>query len=65
MSLKAFHFVFVTVAILMCFGLSFREYRTQPSAGILLLGIGSTLAGLGLVLYAKALLKKLKGINLS
>ena len=66
MSLKAIHIVFVTVSILLCLGFgtwSFVRYFEEPRALDLAFGIGSILAGIGLVFYGRYVLKKLKDIS--
>jgi len=66
MSLKPFHIVFVTASILLAFGFgvwSFFAYRDQGATADLVYGIGSSLAGIALVIYAKAILRKLKNIS--
>jgi hypothetical protein len=64
MSLKAFHVVFITAASAMAFGVGvwmLREYRA-PEGGIkeLVFGISSLIAGVGLLVYERFFLKKLK-----
>jgi hypothetical protein len=64
MSLKAFHVIFITAASALALGFGvwmLRDYR-QPdgSTGDLLLGIGSLIAGVGLLVYERYFLKKLK-----
>ena len=66
MSLKAFHIVFVTASILLAFGFgiwSFLDYQDQGAKADLIYGIGSALAGIALLIYAKAVLRKLKNIS--
>jgi hypothetical protein len=66
MSLKAFHIVFVTASILLAFGFgvwSLLDYRDHGRAAELIGGIVSLLAGVGLIIYAKAILRKLKNIS--
>ena len=66
MSLKAFHIVFVTASILLAFGFgiwSFFTYKDQGAIGDLIYGVGSSLAGIALMIYAKAILRKLKNIS--
>jgi ABC-type uncharacterized transport system permease subunit len=66
MSLKAFHILFITVSTLMCFGVAgwaFREYSLLGGAGWLAFGIGSALCGVGLLVYGRYFLKKLKHIS--
>ena len=66
MSLKAFHIVFVIASILLAFGFgvwSYFDYRDQGATADLICAIGSTLAGIILVIYFKAVLRKLKNIS--
>jgi len=66
MSLKAFHIVFVTASILLAFGFgvwSLLDYRDHGKGAELIGGIVSLLAGVGLIFYAKAILRKLKNIS--
>ena len=66
MSLKAFHIAFVTVSILLAFGVAGWSVATYASRGgfwLLVFGAGWLLAGLGLILYGKAILKKLRHIS--
>lgn len=63
MSLKAFHIVFVVASILMSFGVAawgVRHYQVERQLADLLLSVLSLLAGVGLVFYARAVLRKLK-----
>jgi len=66
MSLKAFHIVFVTASILLAFGFgawSFLNYKDDGRTLDLVFGIGSVAAGIGLVIYERMILRKLKGIS--
>ncbi|PYJ87502.1 MAG: hypothetical protein DME22_01395 [Verrucomicrobia bacterium] len=66
MSLKAFHIVFVIASILLAFGFgawSYFDYRDQGATADLVYAIASTLAGVILVIYFKAVLRKLKNIS--
>lgn len=66
MSLKAFHIVFVTAAILLAvlFGIwSLVGYFHGGTIGDLLFGLGSFAAAVALVFYEKYALKKLKDIS--
>lgn len=66
MSLKAFHIVFVTAAILLAFffgGWLLHDYFATREAAELVVGILSILAGVGLVFYGKSILRKLKHIS--
>ena len=66
MSLKAFHVVFITASILLAFGFgawSYFDYKDQGKTMDLIYAIGSTLAGIALVIYFKFDLRKLKNIS--
>jgi hypothetical protein len=67
MSLKAFHLVFITAAILMALGCAvwgFRAYWSPEGGAMdLAFGIGSVLVAVGLVLYERYFLKKLKNVS--
>ena len=66
MSLKAFHIVFVTVSILLAFGCgiwSVLNFRVSGSGVDLVLGAGWILAGFALLVYGRAILRKLKHIS--
>jgi hypothetical protein len=67
MSLKALHLVFITAATLLSFGFAawcFRAYATGETAKLgLILGVASLVAGLGLVIYGRYFLKKLKHVS--
>jgi len=66
MSLKAFHVVFIIASILLAFGFgawSYVDYKDQGKTMDLIYAIGSTLAGIALVIYFKIVLRKLKNIS--
>lgn len=66
MSLKAFHIVFVTASVLLAFGLAawaFVNYTETRRMTDLAAGIGSSVAGVGLLAYGRYFLKKLKNIS--
>jgi len=67
MSLKAFHVVFITAASALCFGTGvwmLRDYRSPDgSEGDLWLGVGALVAGVLLVVYERAFVKKLKNVS--
>lgn len=67
MSLKALHLVFVTAATLLSFGFAawcFHAYSAgEMAAGGLAFGIGSLLAGVGLIVYGRYFLRKLKNVS--
>ena len=67
MSLKMFHLVFITAAILLAFGCAiwgFNEYWTSGGRIFhLLFGIGSIISGVGLIVYERYFLKKLKKVS--
>jgi len=67
MSLKAFHLVFITASSALAFGFGVWELRSYWSPtgrlGDLLLGLGSLLAGVGLIIYERYFLRKLKDVE--
>ncbi|MBX3745832.1 MAG: hypothetical protein KF833_11045 [Verrucomicrobiae bacterium] len=67
MSLKTFHVVFIGSAFLLCLflgGWSLNEFFSQSRrAGDLLLGLLSLAGAVGLVVYGRYFLKKLKNID--
>lgn len=66
MSLKAFHVVFITAASALAFGFGvwmLRAWQAEHLTRDLVFGVGSLLAGIGLVVYEGYFLKKLKGVS--
>jgi hypothetical protein len=67
MSLKAFHVVFITASSALAFGCGVWSYRTYRSADggalDLVFAIGSVAAGIGLIVYERFFLKKLKDVS--
>lgn len=67
MSLKAVHLVFVTALCTLTFGGGIwllRAYAAAPEEKLnLVLGCGSLLVGVGVIIYGKYFLKKLKGVS--
>jgi len=66
MSLKAFHVVFITFSTLLAFGFAAWEVKmfTEVRHTVdLAFGIGSAVAGVGLLVYGRYFLKKLKHIS--
>lgn len=66
MSLKSFHIVFVAVSTLLAFffaGWLLNNYLATKAIGALLGAIASAAAGIGLIWYGKAVLRKLKQIS--
>lgn len=67
MSLKAFHLVFISASSALAFGFGVWELRSYGSAdgrlGNLLFGLGSLLAGVGLIIYERYFLRKLKDVE--
>ena len=67
MSLKAFHIVFVTTAVVLCVGFgiwAIRKYQTHGDTLSVVAGIGSLVGAVVLVLYGRWFLRKLKGVGL-
>ncbi len=67
MSLKAFHLVFIVASIALAFGFglwSVLNYRA-PSGTIwdLVIGLAAFAVGVGLVVYERYFLKKLKNVS--
>jgi hypothetical protein len=67
MSLKAFHLIFITASCALAFGCGIWGLKDYWSAGgslfDLLFGIGSLATGVGLILYERYFLKKLKNVS--
>ena len=66
MSLKALHIVFIVASIVLAVGFgawSLHEFSNGEPRIHLWFGIGSLVAGLALVVYGRAMLKKLKHIS--
>jgi ABC-type uncharacterized transport system permease subunit len=66
MSLKAFHIVFVTASVLLAFGFAawaFLNYADTRRIADLATGVGSVFSGVGLLVYGRYFLKKLKNIS--
>ena len=66
MSLKAVHIVFITCSILLAFflgGWLWHDYGTTKDTTEGAFAIGSGIAGVVLLVYAKAILRKLRQIS--
>jgi hypothetical protein len=67
MSLKAFHLVFISAASALGFGCGVWGLKNYWSPGgeltDLLFGLASLAAGVGLILYERYFLKKLKNVS--
>lgn len=67
MSLKAFHVIFITAACALAFGCGVwglkTFFSTDGRAMHLAFGLGSFAAGVGLILYERYFLKKLKNLK--
>ncbi len=67
MSLKTFHLIFITAAVILAFGCTVWGLKSFFSAGgrawDLVFGLGSLAVGIGLVLYERYFLKKLKKVS--
>lgn len=64
MSLKAFHLIFITASSALAFGCAiwgFKDFWSeQGQRSDLVFGLGSLAIGVGLILYERYFLKKLK-----
>jgi len=61
MSLKVFHFVFITLSCLLCMGMglwAFREYGDTNVNNYIFTGIFSFMCSLGLIVYGNKFFKK-------
>jgi hypothetical protein len=66
MSLKAFHIIFIAASILLSFGFAawcFVEYAEAHRRVELISGIVSVIVGVGLIVYGRYVLRKLKHIS--
>ena len=67
MSLKAFHVIFITASSALAFGCGVWELKNAFSeegrALDLIAGLGALAAGVGLILYERYFLKKLKDVS--
>ena len=67
MSLKAFHLIFITAACALAFGcavLGLKDFFSEGGGpGDLVFGLCSLAAGVGLILYERYFLKKLKKVS--
>ena len=67
MSLKAFHLVFIIAAIVLAFGFAtwalLNYFSPHGVAWDLVWGLAALAAGLGLVVYERYFLKKLKNVS--
>ncbi len=67
MSLKAFHVIFITASSALAFGCGIWGLRNyfSPGGGALdlIFGLGSIAAGIGLIVYERYFLKKLKHVS--
>jgi hypothetical protein len=67
MSLKAFHLIFITASCALAFGCAvwgLKDYFSAEGKPMdLIFGIGSLVAGIGLIIYERYFLKKLKDVS--
>jgi hypothetical protein len=67
MSLKAFHLVFITAASALAFGCGVwglcNYWGSEGRLSVLFFGLGSLMAGTGLLLYERYFLKKLRNVS--
>jgi hypothetical protein len=67
MSLKAFHLIFISAATALALGCGawgFKDYFSADGRGWdLVFGLGSVAAAVGLIVYERYFLKKLKNVS--
>ncbi len=66
MSLKTFHIIFIAASTLLAFGFGIWElvqYSDGKKLLELVLGVFSLFAGVGLIIYGRYVLRKLKNIS--
>ena len=67
MSLKAFHLIFISASTALAFGCSvwgLKDFFSEDGgAWDLIFGLGSLAVGVGLILYERYFLKKLKRVS--
>ena len=66
MSLKAFHLFFVSISVIMFFAIAAGQgsaYSNSGAAGNLLWSVAAAAAGVGLIGYTVAFLRKTKNIS--
>jgi hypothetical protein len=67
MSLKAFHLIFITASSALAFGCgvwALKDFSSpEGHASDLFFGLGSLAVGIGLILYERYFLKKLKKVS--
>jgi len=67
MSLKAFHVIFITASSALAFGFgvwALKNYFSPEGVGLdLVYAIGSFVTGIGLIVYERYFLKKLKNVS--
>jgi hypothetical protein len=67
MSLKAFHVVFITASSVLAFAVGvwmLREYRSpEGTSGDLAYGLASLAVGIGLLVYERFFLRKLRNVS--
>lgn len=66
MSLKAFHVIFISASVILAFGFGAWMLRAHQDSGALsdcVLGIGSLVVGVVLVIYEAFFIRKLKNVS--
>ena len=66
MSLKAFHFVFIILSTLLCFGFaawSYQNYQVGHQFADIMLAIIAGLGGIALIIYGIFFVRKTRKIN--
>ena len=67
MSIRGFHIIFITIATLLCLGLSFWVFKLSgmsAGTGMYALGGGSLFSAIVLVLYGVYFYQKIKKLNI-
>ncbi|HOX56868.1 MAG TPA: hypothetical protein P5205_11770 [Candidatus Paceibacterota bacterium] len=67
MSLKAFHLIFITASTALAFGCAAWKlkdfFSSEGHAADLVFGLGALATGIGLIIYERHFLKKLKKVS--
>ncbi len=66
MSLKAIHIIFITLSVVLAFGFAFwalESYAHGEGSWMLVVALLSFAAGVGLIVYCKMFLRKLRHVS--